>query len=101
MDIMMLARMKAMAAEAKPDCEEGTVILTNNQKFPFNDSAVSVPLKSEQKNIGYTVLPEIVSAEGNPGEISVSDKQVNGFKLGYTGSASSVVVKYIVMGGLI
>ena len=95
MDIMMLARMKAMAAEAKPDCEEGTVILTNNQKFP------SVPLKSEQKDIGYTVLPEIVSAEGNPGEISVSDKQVNGFKLGYTGSASSVVVKYIVMGGLI
>ena len=84
-----------------PVCEEGSVTLTNTGKYPFNNSVQTVALANTQKNTKYAVIPEIVSANGNPGEAVVSDKQVNGFKLAYTGSASSAVVKYIVIGGII
>ena len=82
-------------------CEYGSKTLTNTQKFPFNDSQESVALVNRQDNIKYAVIPEFGSVSGNAGEIVVSDKQVNGFKLAYTGSASSAVVNYIVIGGII
>ena len=82
-------------------CEYGSTTLTNTQKFPFNNSTKSVALVNRQDNIKYAVIPEFGSVSGNAGEIVVSDKQVNGFKLGYTGSASSAVVNYIVIGGII
>lgn len=87
--------------EGAPVCEEGSVTLTNTSKFPFNDSAKSVALATAQKNTKYAVIAAIASANGNAGEVVVSDKQTNGFKLAYTGSASSAVVKYIVIGGII
>ena len=96
-----LADAKDYTDESIPVCEEGQTTLTNTQKYPFNNSVKSVALVKEQVNTKYTVTPEIVSAVGNPGEIVVSEKQVNGFKLAFTGSASSVVVKYIVIGGII
>jgi len=42
-----------------------------------------------------------MSAIGNPGEIVVSDKLVNGFKIAHTGSAPSVTIKYTVIGGVL
>lgn len=84
-----------------PVCEYGTVSLTNTQAFPFNNSQQTVALGTIQKNIKYAVVAEITSANGNPGEVVVSGKQTNGFKLAYTGSASSAVVEYIVIGGII
>ena len=82
-------------------CEEGTATLTNTQKFPFNDSLKSVALVKPQKNTKYVVIPELVSANGNAGEVTASEKQVNGFKLAFSGSASTATVKYIVIGGII
>lgn len=87
--------------EDAPICEYGTVTLTNTGKYPFNNSQVTVPLVNTQKNIKYAVVAEITSATGNPGEVVVSGKQTNGFKLAFTGSASSAVVEYIVIGGII
>ena len=72
--------------------------LTNSLEFPFNNSEKSVSITT-QDNAKYVVLTEIVSAVGNPGEIEVSDKLNNGFKLSFTGSASQVIVKYTVIGG--
>ena len=92
---------KEYTDEQIPACEEGDVTLTNTLAFPFNNSQVSVALEKEQEDLSYTVVAEIVSAVGNPGEVVASDKQVNGFKLAYTGSASSVVVHYFVIGGII
>ena len=85
--------------ESYANPETGSVTLTNTEEFPFNDSAVSVPLTNERDNLNYLV--EIVKIEpvGNPGEIEVSDRQVNGFKMAFTGSASSVKVTYAVIGG--
>lgn len=84
-----------------PIAEQGTVTLTNTLEFPFNDSQTTVALAIRQPNTSYAVICEVVSATGNPGEILVSDRQVNGFKIQTTGSASSAVVNYIVIGGII
>lgn len=81
--------------------ETGTVTLTNGQEYPFNDSKRTVALEVAQANAYYLVDTEIVSAVGNPGEIQVTDRMTNGFAMGFTGSASSVTVKYIVIGGFV
>lgn len=77
----------------------GTVTLTNTQAFPFNDSKQTVALSPALPDTTYAVITQITSAAGPAGEVEVSDKLVNGFKLNTTGSASSVVVDYIVIGG--
>ena len=38
---------------------------------------------------------------GAVGEIVITDKQLNGFKIEHTGSAAKVSVKYIVEGGMV
>ena len=81
-------------------CEDGTVSMTNTQKFPFNDSQKTVALVKTQKNTKYVVIVDDVTA-GNIGDIVVTDKQVNGFKIAYTGSAASATAKYTVIGGII
>jgi len=81
--------------------ETGTVTLNNTQAFPFNNSIVTVPLTNVRDNLNYIV--EIISVTpaggGNAGEIEVSERQTNGFKMAFTGSASSVAVTYAVIGG--
>ena len=79
--------------------ERGTVTLTNTLNFPFNNSQNSVALITPKSNTDYIILTEVVSANGNVGEIEISDKLTNGFKIAYTGSASSVNIKYTVIGG--
>lgn len=80
--------------------EVGQVTLTNTQAYPFNNSKVTVALQKARDTLNYTVQTEIVSAVGFPGDIKISDKQLNGFKIEFTGSATSVTVKYIVRGGM-
>ena len=82
-------------------CEEGTKTLTNTKKFPFNDSKASVSLAKTQKNTQYVIIAEVSTVAGNIGDINVSDKLVNGFKIAFTGGAKSVTVKYYVIGGII
>ncbi len=85
---------------SRTEIEAGSVTLTNSQAFPFNDSQVTVPLVTERASQNYIVDYEVTAAVGNVGDIIVSAKLVNGFKLEYTGSASSVTVKYQVFGGM-
>jgi len=82
-------------------CEEGTTTLTNTKRFPFNDSKKSVSLAKTQKNTKYIIIAETSTVAGNIGEISVSDRLTNGFKLAFSGSAKSATVKYYVIGGFI
>ncbi|MBO5167626.1 MAG: hypothetical protein J6B49_00810 [Phascolarctobacterium sp.] len=79
--------------------EVGEVTLTNSLKFPFNNSKKTIPLQIERETTHYIVVAEIVSFVGNVGEIEATEKLTNGFKLGFTGGASKVVVKYFVLGG--
>ena len=82
-------------------CEDGTVTLTNTKKFPFNDSKKSVSLAKTQKNTKYVIIAEVTSVAGNVGDINVSDRLTNGFKMAFTGGAKSVTVKYYVIGGFL
>ena len=80
--------------------ETGTVTLTNTQAFPFNNSQKSVALANVRDNLYYVVEVISVTPTGGPaGEIEVSERQINGFKMAFTGSATSVTVVYAVIGG--
>ena len=80
--------------------ETGTKALTNTGGFLFNNSKVTVPLTNTRDNLNYIVEVIEVTATGGPaGEIEITERQVNGFKMAFTGSAKSVSVKYAVIGG--
>jgi hypothetical protein len=84
-----------------PVCEEGTVTLTNSRKFPFNNSKKTVALVKRQRDTKYTVVAEVTTVAGNIGDIRISDKAVNGYKMEYSGGAASCSVKYYVIGGIV
>ncbi len=84
---------------------EGLVIeetLTNDRSYPFNNSTKTIALgnMNGRLNKNYTVLVE-AQAEGGGfvGDIVITDKMLNGFKIAYTGSAKTVKVKCYVQGG--
>lgn len=80
--------------------ETMTVTLTNTQEYPFNNSETTVSLTQERNHADYTVTAEVVEYSGGfPGEILISAKLLNGFKVASTGSAKSVRVKLYVKGG--
>lgn len=79
--------------------ETGTVTLTNSAKYPFNNSQKTVALAAQRNTPAYVVITEVKSFIGNVGEIVVSDILANGFKIAFTGSATSVTVEYKILGG--
>ena len=81
--------------------EVQTVTLTNTKRFPFNDSIKTVSLTTARKTLNYDVSWEITSANGNVGDITVFDKQLNGFKIAFDGSATSVTLKLRIKGGML
>ncbi|MCD8011665.1 MAG: hypothetical protein LUG99_00535 [Lachnospiraceae bacterium] len=77
------------------------VTLTNTQSYPFNDSQTTVQLSTTRSTKNYTILAEIESMTGGAvGDVEYSDKLLNGFKVAYTGSATSVTLKLYVQGGM-
>jgi hypothetical protein len=78
----------------------GTAALKNTKQYPFNNSMQTIALQTVIDPSDYTVLTEILSADGEVGDITVSGKAINGFKLAYTGSARQAVIRYTVIGGL-
>lgn len=80
--------------------ETRTVTLTNTQEYPFNNSVKTVSLSQVRNHLDYTVTAEIMEYSGGfPGEITISAKLQNGFKVAFDGSAKSVTVKLYVKGG--
>ena len=79
--------------------EFGTATLTNTYTFPFNNSSKTVALSNTRDNLSYVVEILSVSGDGKVGEIEITDRQVNGFKMRFTSSAKSAVVNYCVIGG--
>lgn len=74
--------------------------LTNNQQYPFNNSVQTVALKTERNHLDYTVTAEVLDYSGGcVGDIEVTEKLVNGFKIAYMGSAAEVNLKVFVKGG--
>lgn len=99
-EAMQLIRLMKDKAEAL----EGFILeatLTNSRKYPFNNSIKTLALGSEniRNSKDYTVIVEAEAVDGFIGDINITDKMLNGFKIAYTGSASSVKVKCYVQGG--
>ncbi|MBQ9347359.1 MAG: hypothetical protein IJT94_08500 [Oscillibacter sp.] len=77
------------------------VTLTNSQAYPFNNSQQTVQLPALRNTKDYFVIPETVECSGGfAGEYVVTDKLLNGFKIAFTGSASTVKVRCHVVGGM-
>lgn len=88
--------------ESENEVEVGTVTLTNSSKYPFNSSRQTISLASTRKTTNYLVECIVTGYFGGlPGDVTVSEKALNGFKLEFDGSATSVTVKYIVKGGIL
>ena len=75
------------------------VTLTNTQDYYANNSTKTVALSVRRDTLDYIVDAEIQGDTVNVGDIVVYDKQVNGFKVKFTGSAASVALKLYVHGG--
>lgn len=80
--------------------EIGQTNLTNTDTFPFNNSIKTIALLKSRDTLDYRVTTEVISADGNVGEIKITDKQLNGFKISFTGSAKNVTIKYYIQGGM-
>jgi len=76
------------------------VTLTNSQVYPFNNSKATVTLPALRNTKDYYVIPETLETNGEVGEYEVSEKLLNGFKLEFSGSATSVKVRCHVIGGM-
>ena len=79
--------------------ERHVVELKNTASYPFNNSAKTVSLAITRDNTDYTVDVDIQAHTGNVGEIQIYDKQLNGFKVKYDGSAESATLILRIKGG--
>ena len=80
---------------------KGICTLKNGSKWPFGINEVSVGLAKTRKNANYGVDVYVKSYTGGRlGDITVSGKLTNGFKLKHDGSAQTVVVVVRVTGGM-
>ena len=50
-------------------------------------------------NKKYWVLTDLIASKGPIGQVKVFDKLLNGFKIGYSGSATSATFRYVIKGG--
>lgn len=76
------------------------VTLTNSNGFYFNNSAKTIALSKIRNSLDYRVFVEVQGNVTNVGDVVVYDKQLNGFKIAYTGSAESVSLKCYIQGGV-
>lgn len=77
-----------------------TVIdLQNSKNYPFNNSTSLVTLDESQDDFNYSVYTEVIESDGEVGKIIVFDKQLNGFKIKFTGSAKEVKARVHIRGG--
>lgn len=80
--------------------ETGEITLTNSQKYPFNNSVKTVALNLTMDTTEYTVETDVLSSDGEVGCVVISDRQKNGFKVAFTGSAKTAKIRFFVKGGL-
>ena len=83
--------------------ERHKVTLENTLAFPFNstvNSPATIALDKVRDNAEYSVEAEVLSHNGPVGEIEVTAKARNGFKISYSGSGGSVTLLVKVKGGM-
>lgn len=106
-EAMLMADEAVRIAKRHGDVLEGltgeiiSATLTNTLFYPFNNSSKTLQLSVPRNTKDYTVDVEVLSASGGAiGDFEIKDKLLNGFKIRYTGSATSVSVRCYVRGGI-
>lgn len=79
--------------------EFGEISILNKNKYPFSSDPVTIAIKEKRSNLDYIVNIEVLSADGNIERIEVFDKQLNGFKIAFKGTAKNCSLRYKVTGG--
>lgn len=97
--------MAVQVGQLKRDIKEiegeiGLINLSNANKYPFNNSLKTIAIKKPKNNMDYRIELELVESDGPVENIRIRDKQLNGFKIEFSGSAKNVTVKYYIQGGL-
>lgn len=98
--MMLFAKENEHRLDNEAAVEEHTVTLTNTETYPFNNSKTSISLTTVRANKTYIVDAEITAHTGDVGNIRITDKLLNGFKVEFDGSATSVTVILRIKGGL-
>lgn len=84
--------------------ETHEVTLKNSKAYPFNSTVsapTSVALTTNRKNLYYSVEANITGVTGGlAGNIHITDKALNGFKVSFDGMAKSVTVELKIKGGM-
>lgn len=84
--------------------ETHTVTLTNSKAFPFNStvsSPTTVALTKNRRNLYYSVEANATKVSGGLlGDIHITGKALNGFKVSFDGSARSVTLELKIKGGM-
>lgn len=81
--------------------EKISITLNNGQTYPHNNSKATIKIPTPRNTMDYTIAYEVENVTGGAvGEIVITDKLLNGFKVAYTGSAKSVAVNFYVRGGI-
>jgi hypothetical protein len=82
----------------------GTVLeatLSNSYKYPSTNSTQTITLPKRLNNLDYKLSYEIKSSIGGyVDNVQFFDKALNAFKVKYFGSATKVVLKIYVVGGI-
>ena len=95
----VVAAMNWLADNTIPIVIDAT--LTNSQTYPFNNSQQTLQISPSRDSSDYRVDVEVLSSSGGGvGDIEITDKLVNAFKIAFTGSAASVSVRCHVLGGM-
>lgn len=84
------------------DPEYHTVTLTNTATYPFNttvDTPVTISLDTTRASTNYIIYTVTAdAADGNVGDVVITGRTLNGFKVSYNGSATSVDLVLAVWG---
>lgn len=92
----------AMRARLQRDAQtEAEVVAINQTITGTAEVTVDIPADKTRNRTVYNVTAEVSSAAGGTvGDIIIGTKQANGFKVKYTGTATSVVLRLKVQGGM-
>lgn len=100
-NVLLQQMMQHKRLLADQEGEVQIITITNTQSYPFNNSLTTVSLIKTRNTLNYRVFVEVQSVTGGfLGDIVIKDKALNGFKIGYDGSATSVTLKIWVIGGM-
>lgn len=91
--------LQLMRSSEETKGEYGTVSIVNTNSYPFSSPSKTVSITEKCSNLNYHVEVEVLEADGNVERIDIFDKQLNGFKIAFKGSAKNATFSYKIVGG--